>query len=221
MSSRQRLALGRWFAPPRYLMFLVLMVGGFFAYRRWMGGQGWADPMAMSFDFAALAFLVSLWPLLRASDVETMRLHAIENDANRGFIVGIATLLSIVVLAAIGGELPSASGGNRLAMVRLVGTLALSWTFANVVYALHYAHLYYTRDSDSGSDQGGLDMPGTEAPDYLDFVYFSFTLGMTFQTSDTAVTSRAIRRIVTLHSLAAFVFNIGVIAFTINALGGS
>jgi uncharacterized membrane protein len=202
-------------------MFLVLMIGASFGYRRFLGGQGWADPVAMGFDFAALAFLVSLWPLLRASDVETMRRQAIDNDANRGFILGIATLLSIVVLAAIGGELPRASGGDRLAMLRLVGTLALAWMFANVVYALHYAHLFYTRDADSGSDQGGLDMPGTDAPDYLDFVYFSFTLGMTFQTSDTAITSRAIRRIVTLHSLAAFVFNIGVIAFTINALGGS
>lgn len=221
MRLTESLALGQRIAPPRYLLFLTLMVGAFFGYRHYLGGRGWADPLAMAFDFAALAFLVSLWPLLRAHDVETMRRQAVENDANRGFVLIISTLLSIVVLAAIGGELPRASGGDRLAMVRLVGTLALAWMFANVVYALHYAHLFYTRDAQSGADRGGLEMPGTDAPDYLDFVYFSFTLGMTFQTSDTGVTSRAIRRIVILHSLAAFVFNIGVIAFTINALGGS
>ena len=100
-----------------------------------------------------------------------------------------------------------------MAMVKLVGTLLLTWFFTNTVYALHYAHLYYS--SRDGNDAGGIDFPGTKTPDYLDFVYFSFTLGMTFQTSDTAITSRTIRRIATAHSFAAFVFNIGVIAFTI------
>ena len=63
-------------------------------------------------------------------------------------------------------------------------------------------------------------MPGTDEPDYWDFVYFAFTLGMTFQTSDVSITDRRIRRVVLGHSLAAFVFNLGVLAFTINVLGG-
>ena len=68
--------------------------------------------------------------------------------------------------------------------------------------------------------KGGLKFSGTGNPDYSDFVYFAFTLGMTFQTSDTAVETRHMRQIVTVHSLLAFVFNIGVLAFTINVLGG-
>jgi uncharacterized membrane protein len=115
------------------------------------------------------------------------------------------------------GELPRAAHGDSLAKVRLIGTLVLTWLFANTVYGLHYAHLYYTRDSQWPRSPAGWTSR-YPAPDYFDFAYFSFTLGMTFQTSDVEIGQR-IRRIVTLHSFAAFVFNLGVIAFTINALG--
>ncbi|MCW1382173.1 DUF1345 domain-containing protein [Novosphingobium sp. KCTC 2891] len=221
MQTIRRLRLGEKIAPPRFILFLVLLVAGFFGWRALTGAQGFADPLAMGFDFAAIAFLVSLWPLLRDCDIETMRRHSEENDANRVLILLVTSVLTVVVMAAIAGELPLASKGDRLAMARLIGTLALTWFFANGVYALHYAHLYYTRHGEMGADAGGLDIPGTTTPDYLDFAYFAFTLGMTFQTSDIEITSRAVRRIATLHSFAAFVFNIGVIAFTINALGGS
>jgi uncharacterized membrane protein len=83
---------------------------------------------------------------------------------------------------------------------------------------LHYAHIYYVEDG--GKDSGGISIPGCDEPDYWDFVYFSFTLGMTFQTSDTQIESWRIRRISIGQCLAAFVFNIGVLAFSINVLGG-
>lgn len=215
------LGLGRRIAPPRFILFLVLLAGGTWGWHALVRSTGWADALAMGFDIAALAFLFSLWPLLTDCDVSTMRRHSAENDANRVLVLAMTTVLTVVVMAAIAGELPQASAGNRLALLRLIGTLALTWTFANTIYALHYAHLYYRVDGEKGGDAGGLDFPDTETPDYLDFAYFAFTLGMTFQTSDVAITSRSGRRVATLHSLAAFVFNLGVIAFTINALGGS
>ncbi|ODU67878.1 MAG: hypothetical protein ABT11_18775 [Novosphingobium sp. SCN 66-18] len=215
-----RWALGQRFAPARFVLFLILSVAGFAGWRTLFGGHGVADSLAMGFDFGATAFLVSLWPLLRECDAAAMRRHSEENDANRVVVLAITTVLTLVVMAAIAAELPSASAGNHIGLAKLIGTLVLTWLFANMVYALHYAHLYYVRGGESGKDTGGLDFPGTGTPDYFDFAYFAFTLGMTFQTSDTAITSQAIRRIVTLHSFAAFVFNIGVIAFTINALGG-
>ncbi|MGU7624645.1 DUF1345 domain-containing protein, partial [Klebsiella aerogenes] len=96
----------------------------------------------------------------------------------------------------------------------VVATLVISWLFSNTVYALHYAHLYYSSDGEGG-DHGGLDFAGdAPEPDYWDFAYFSFTLGMTFQTSDTGVSSPRIRRVVLGQSMAAFVFNIGVLALT-------
>lgn len=210
--------LGNRLAPPRYVMFLAVLVAAFAGYWLLPGSESLADGVAMAFDLAAGLFLVSLIPLLRDSDTAQMRLHSAENDANRVLVLAITTLASIVILAAISGELPRAQAGDHVAMAKLAGTLLLTWLFANSVYALHYAHLFYSAQA-GGGDSGGIDFPDTKTPDYLDFAYFSFTLGMTFQTSDCAIASRAIRRIVTLHSFAAFIFNIGVIAFTINALG--
>jgi len=210
-------ALGNRLAPPRFVMFLVLLVAGLFGFRHFGSAKSLLDAAAMAFDLAAVAFLLSLVPLVRDAEVADLRRHAADNDANRVLVLAITTIVTMVVMAAISGELPRASGGDRTAMAKLIGTLALTWLFANAVYALHYAHLFYT--SKDGKDARGVDFPGTDSPDYLDFAYFSFTLGMTFQTSDVEISSRQVRRIVTLHSFAAFVFNIGVIAFTINALG--
>lgn len=215
--ARGGATLGNRLAPPRFVLFLVLLVAGFFGFRHFASAQSMMDAAVMGFDLAALIFLLSLVPLLRDASVADLRRHAADNDANRVLVLAITTIVTMVVLAAISAELPRASGGDRIALAKLIGTLALTWLFANTIYALHYAHLYYSaRD---GADSAGLDFPGTKTPDYLDFAYFSFTIGMTFQTSDTQITSRSIRRIATLHSFAAFVFNIGVIAFTINALG--
>ena len=201
--------LGNNIAPPRFILFIVLLVVA--------TGLAWAPlgaPRAFmtGFDIAAAVFLVSLLPMLRAQSVEMMRQHAAENDANRVLLLAIATTVTIVILVAVALEL-SAKGKPNVALV--VATLALAWLFANTVYALHYAHVYYLEGS-----KGGLDFAGEpDTPDYVDFVYFAFTLGMTFQTSDTGITSRQLRGIVTVHSLAAFVFNIGVLAFSINVLG--
>jgi len=217
--ARSVAGLGKKIAPPRFVLFLVLLAAGFLIDWLVLGATSWTDAVAMAFDLAALVFLLSLIPVLRDTSVPAIRRHAAENDANRLLVLIITTVVTMVVMAAIAGELPKASDGDRMAMAKLVGTLVLTWLFANTVYALHYAHLYYSESG--GGDSKGLDFPGEDDPDYLDFVYFSFTLGMTFQTSDTQISARPIRRIATLHSFAAFIFNIGVIAFTINAIGGS
>ena len=120
-----------------------------------------------------------------------------------------------ILLIAISAE---AVGHNPQPVTKalIITTLALAWMFANTVYAFHYAHMVY-----SHPDIGcvGLEFPHTAHPVYWDFVYFSFTCGMAFATSDVVVTQTHMRKIVTIHCLAAFAFNIGVIAFTINVLG--
>jgi uncharacterized membrane protein len=211
--------LGRKLAPPRFLAFLLLLPLGYLGWR-WAAPQAhWQNALAMGFDLAAAIFIVSLVPLLRDSSAAAMRRHAAENDANRLLVLVITTVLALAVLAAISGELGAARAGDSWAMVRLLGTLVLIWLFANSVYALHYAHSWYAGSDGEGGDRRGIAFPGTDHPDYADFAYFAFTLGMTFQTSDVEITAPGIRRVALLHSIAAFVFNLGVIAFTINALG--
>ena len=218
--AAEALKLGNRIAPPRFLLFLALLPIGYFGYSALLPGSSWGDAAAVGFDLAAAVFLLSLIPLLRDSEAIDIRRHASENDAGRGMVLLVTTLVTFAVMAAITAELDAAQGGDRIAMVKLIGTLLLIWLFANTVYALHYAHLFYARDEGTGKDAAGLDFPGTSTPDYRDFAYFAGTLGMTFQTSDVTITAPRIRHIVLLHNFAAFVFNIGVIAFTINTLGG-
>lgn len=211
--------LGNRLAPPRFIAFALLLPVGAGLWA-WLNPVApWQDALAMGFDLAAAVFLLSLLPLLRHLPVAEMRRHADENDANRTLIVVVSTLLALVVMAAISGELAAASAGDGLAMGKLLVTLVLAWLFANSVYALHYAHSYYFGSEAKGDHRGGIEFPGTPNPDYSDFAYFAFTVGMTFQTSDVQITASAVRRLVLVQSLASFVFNIGVIAFTINALG--
>lgn len=205
--------LGRHVAPPRFIAFALLFGIGAAVLAPHVG-LGRAT--MLGFDLAAVIFLASLAPVFRAGEARQMRERSAANDANRAGLLGITAVTMLVILVAVAGELKGKN--NTQAVVIVVTTLAFAWLFSNMVYALHYAHLFYLR-GDKG-DQGGLDFPKCNQPDYWDFLYFSYTLGMTFQTSDVSVTSRRLRRVVVGHCLAAFVFNLGVVAFTINVLGG-
>ena len=212
--------LGKSIAPPRFLLFLGVLVAATGGIARY-GGKGWGDGLVVGFTIAALVFLVSLWPLLRDRTAAQMRRHAAENDAGRGMVLILTTLVSLALLMAILAELPDARAGQTLAVAKLIVTLALSWVFTNTVFMLHYAHMFYLPAAGGKGDRGGFDFPGTAEPDYWDFLYFAFTAGMSFAASDVDVTRSEVRRIVVLHSLLSFVFNIGVLAFSINVLAGA
>lgn len=147
-----------------------------------------------------------------------MRLIAETNDANRSAVLTITVVLTLVILVAIATLIARPAKPEWSEVALIVATLVLSWTFANSVFLLHYAHLYYLQDD--GKDRGGVEVPGTDEPDYRDFMYFAFTLGMTFQTSDVQITGGHIRQVVLLHCMLAFLFNMGILAFTVNAIGG-
>jgi uncharacterized membrane protein len=97
-------------------------------------------------------------------------------------------------------------------------TIALSWAFTHTIFALHYAHEFY---SENDGPPGGLQFPGSEDPDYWDFVYFSFVIGMTSQVSDVAIRSKPIRRIVAAHGVISFVFNVALLSLTVNIAAGA
>jgi uncharacterized membrane protein len=210
-----RWQLGEHVAPPRFILFCLVFAAGLVVAIAPLGlGRG----TLVAFDAASALFLLSLMPLLGRGKADQMRAQAKANDANRAGLLALTGVVMLVVLVAVAGELSGKPSKVEIALV--VGTLALAWLFSNTIYALHYAHLFYLGD-DQGKDCGGLDFPNCDQPHYWDFVYFSFTLGMTFQTSDVEMTSRKMRRVTIGQCLAAFVFNIGVLAFTINVLGGS
>ena len=207
--------IGNKIAPPRFLAFMAALIvaSPIFAnfFHRWTLGA-----MA-AFDIAAILFLTLCLPLLRTTEAALIRKHAAANDANREVLLGITGVVMAVLFMAIAAE---AIGHNPQPFTKtlIITTLALAWLFSNTIYALHYAHLAY-RHPERGCL--GLEFPGTKIPVYWDFVYFAFTCGMAFATSDVQITSQHIRKVVTVHCLAAFAFNIGVLAFTINVLGSS
>lgn len=199
--------------PWRYGMFLALLALAA-PLALWLP---WHEAMMAGFDMAALAFLIACAPLLRI-DVAAMRRNAQRNDANRHMMLLLTAIVSLDVLVAVGVATSQRQAPSGLVVALVLTTLAIAWVFSNSVYAMHYAHIFY-RAGAGGGDRRGLDFPDTAEPDYWDFVYFAFTLGMTFQTSDVDVTSRPVRKVVIFHCLAGFFFNLGILAFTINVLG--
>jgi len=203
-------------APWRFMLFFALLaVGCAFA----MPLAGWSKGLLLGFNSAAVGFLLSCLASF-GYDAKEMRKVAIRSDANRGMLLIISFLLTIVIFAAVVSELSLRDQLSALDKLLVAATLVVVWLFANAVYTLHYAHLFYSSDGD-GKDCGGLDFPRTKLPLMSDFVYFAYTLGVAVQTSDVQVTSPAIRKVVTAHCVAGFFFNLGVLALTINVLGSS
>ena len=207
-------SIGNRIAPSRFLLFFALLAVGWAAGISQIGTE---RGLLAGFDLAALGFLLSCIPLFgkRAHD---MRQIAAGNDANRIMLLALSIALSAVVLAAITAQIANRAALSGADKLLIAATLILVWTFANAVYTLHYAHLFYMTGAD-GKDSGGLVFPGDSGPHLADFVYFAFTLGVAVQTADVAITSPRVRRVVTVHCIAGFFFNLGVLALTINVLG--
>src|SRR5437868_3191372 len=207
--------IGNTIAPPRFLAFTVLLVVGVPVAAKLLGS--WPLGAMAGFDVAAFVFLASCISLLGTREARIIREHAQANDANRIGLLVITGIVVAVLMIAITAEAVGHTP-QPFTKVLIILTLALAWLFANIVYALHYAHLVYMHP-DIGCV--GLHFPLTTHPVYWDFVYFAFACGMAFATSDVEVTETRMRKIVTIHCLAAFGFNIGVLAFTINLLASS
>lgn len=206
--------IGNRVAPPRFLLFVALLVAGWGAGIAFLG---WQRGAMIGFDVAALGFLLASISLFNDRPGQ-MRAAAKANDANRVVLLGVSFVITLVILVAVGSQLSRDGGFSGFEIALIVATLVLVWVFGNTIYALHYAHLYYSSD-DGEKDATGLDFPGKDDPDYADFCYFAFTLGVALQTADVCVTSPHIRRVVTVHCVAAFFFNLGVLALTVNVLG--
>jgi uncharacterized membrane protein len=207
--------MGNSIAPWRFVVFFVVLIAGCAA-----GATTMDDPwlgLMVGFDVAATIFLICCVSILRICDPAVIEAQAERNDANRTELLILTGVVMAVLLISIAAEV-AALRPEPVTKIIVILTLFLAWLFSNMVYALHYAHMAYLQP---GKGSWGLEFPSTTQPVYWDFVYFAFTVGMTFQTSDVQITSDRIRRVVTVHSFAAFVFNIGVLAFTINVLGGS
>jgi uncharacterized membrane protein len=215
----QRSRIGNRIAPARFIVFFAMLAASIALAT--IIAPWWRSVM-IGFDLSALAFILSCIPLYGASPKD-MRSTAEANDANRAVLLFLSFALAIVILVAVGSELGTRGKTGPADVALTIVTLLIAWFFGNIVYALHYAHLFYTAD-DGGKDQAGLIFPADTGrnvdPVFSDFVYFAFTIGSALAVSDTNITSTHLRKVVTLHSIAAFVFNVGIFALTVNMLAG-
>ena len=183
----------------------------------------------LGFDGGALVFILGTARLMHGSETDDMRERATANDPDAHVLIAVSMLIVGVVLVAVVVELTGAGGGHGTGLALAGATILLAWVFTNLLFALHYAHRFYapggvddepSRGDGGKQDTGGLQFPGDEMPVYSDFVYFSFVLGMTFQVSDVVITSAALRRFALIHALAAFLYDIIVVALTVSVVGG-
>ncbi|MFY9988186.1 MAG: DUF1345 domain-containing protein [Chthoniobacterales bacterium] len=173
--------------------------------------------------FAVTGILLA-WLRIILADAKTAVANAKLQDTSRSIIFGIVLLGacgSLFAVAYLLGTAKSVPGTRQVQHVALAAiTVICSWFLIHTIFALHYAHAFY-RQIDEGGDRGdGLNFPGCDEPDFLDFAYFSFVIGMTFQVSDVSITSNRIRRISLVHAMLSFLFNTIILALAINLASG-
>ncbi|MET9227859.1 DUF1345 domain-containing protein [Lentzea sp. NPDC003310] len=170
--------------------------------------------LLVGWDVATLVYLVRAWMVIWPMDAEETAQHAIRNDPTRRVaevLLLVAALASLVSVGFVLARAAHTTGGSELLRVGLgVLSVVLSWTVVHTIFTLRYARLYYY-----GAD-GGIDFNQPEPPDYGDFAYVAFSIGMTFQVSDTSLSGREMRRTALKHSLLSYLFGTGVLATTIN-----
>jgi uncharacterized membrane protein len=173
----------------------------------------------IGWDAGVTLYLLLIYILIARSSIENIRLWAARTDEGRFALLVLTVVAAMASLGAIFAELGiGATRGVSMSQLALAAvTIVLSWAFTHTIYALHYAHDYY---GERGAGEGGLAFPGEEQPDYWDFVYFSFVIGMTSQVSDVAVTSKVIRRTANAHGIVSFFFNAALLALTVNIAAG-
>ena len=189
---------------------LVAIALLFLTCREW----GATTKLLIGWDLGLTLYLALAFHMMTRADLSHIRGRAAMQDEGALALLLLPVAAAVASLAAIFAELVAAKGSDwrGLHISLAVVTIALSWTFIQIIFALHYAHDYYG----SGDRAKGLQFPGDDKPDYWDFAYFSFVVGMTFQVSDVQVTSKPLRRLVMAHGLVCFVFNVAILALMVN-----
>lgn len=187
-------------------------------------GLHWAIHVLFIWDAGMICFLGLTWWAMVQATPATMRRLAQQEDAGRVFILGLITAVACISILAIGFMLHDKESTGKVLVLHVglsILTIVGSWMLVHTIFALHYAHAYYQKHKTlQESKAGGLDFPNESEPDYWDFLYFSFVIGMTSQVSDVEATSRSMRRLTLGHGVLSFFFNTTILAMSINIIAG-
>lgn len=179
-------------------------------------GIGLARGMLIAFDASAAFFLAGVAWMFAHSTIATIKARVATQDAGRWSFLGSSIVITSVAIVSLSIELGADTSGGLVEVVLAAASLVLSWLFINTVFGLHYAHEYYMKEKGDA-----LQFPdGSDDPDYWDFMYFAFVLGMTFQVSDVQIVRKRVRRIALVHGIIAFFFNVFILALSVNVVAG-
>ena len=192
-----------------------LAPGGIDAVSRWVA----------AWDVFAASTLLLIGAAMFTADARSIRQVANNEDPSRALAFGfvlVAALASLMGVVALLGTMKTLSAAALTRHIALsIAAVLESWLLVHTVFTLRYAHIFYDTNDADGSDTGGLEFPGNDPePDYLDFAYFAFTIGMAAQTADVTIPGRRQRRTALLHALISFCFNTAIVALSISAIGG-
>jgi uncharacterized membrane protein len=185
----------------------------------------WSAAIA-AWNAVAVVILALDWVIILKTPQRKIRQLAQQQDLSRFLVFLFVVVTSSAALFAVGFLVSvkrSQSGDYfKVHLLLTLLTVIFSWTLVHTVYGLRYAHAFYGDSDESGVNRhaGGLVFPGERSPDYFDFAYFSFVVGMTCQVSDVQITSRRMRRITLVHSVLSFGFNTMILALLINTVSG-
>lgn len=174
----------------------------------------WQAALLIGWDAAAICYLAWTWSLVGPLDPEETKRHAKIEDGSRRTAEAIVLVAGVALLAAVGLVLIKAGGshGGTKAILITIGVLSvvLAWATVHTVFTLRYTRTHYQEP------EGGVDFNESDPPAYLDFAYLAFTIGMTFQVSDTDLTTKPVRRIALSHALMSYLFGAVIVALVIN-----
>lgn len=193
-----------------------LAAGGLLSLR-----YSFAVALLGGWNAGGLSLLALAWLLIATADAGTTGHRAAAEDPGRTAVtvlVILGSLAGLVAVTVLVRQPAAIAPREQIELVALcLATAMVSWTLTHTAFTLRYAHLYYGHGGEGG---GGADFPGGGRPSYLDFAYLSFTVGMTFQVSDTAISSPRIRHTILLHAVLSFVYTTTILAFVLNLVAG-
>ena len=184
----------------------------------------WESQTLLAWCAGLVVYLGLAWWLCLGFDAKRTRERAQAQDEPSLVLLLVLLLATVACVATItvlmqqSRELTGLQFGLHVGLAAFA--LASSWLFIQTIFTFHYAHRYYFDEKQHESDGAGLKFPGGQAPDYFDFMYYAFVVGMTSQVSDVAVTSKAMRRLTMLHAVLSFGFNMLILALSINVVAG-
>jgi uncharacterized membrane protein len=169
-------------------------------------------------NVAVLLYLYAAARIVAHATRDSIRLRARETDEGRGAVLFLTATATFAALGALIAELGHAKNlfpDEKTAHIALaVTTVFTSWAFMHLIFAFHYAHEFYS--ADNGDARGGLRFPGTPEPQYPDFLYFSYVIGVACQTADVELTTQEMRKVALAHGVVAFFFNTTILALMVN-----